>query len=275
MESTLNEIFDWYKKEKDNLKKKKCDINFVKKLISDNYDELLKTTLVYQDNYDLKDYLIMHSTYSCSIMMKLANMYDFKKEDTINSGIAGLLHDIGMFFIPEEIYFSENKLTEAELEVIRKHPEDGMLYLLNFSDISSKTISAVYEHHERLDGSGYPRKLKDREISFMGKMLQIADVYDALSRRREYREGYFAQELLRRLAFMTHTSLNGDILKKFLEFFPVYPISKKVLLSNNETYEITGRGSNPFRPIVENQNGKIDLNDQEFWNMYIVEVVNQ
>ncbi|MCK5686821.1 HD domain-containing protein [bacterium] len=274
MESALNKIFHWYKSEKDNLKEKKCDIKFVKELIFKNYDELLNTTLIYKDNFELKDYLIIHSSYSCVIMMKLAKMYGFSKEETINSGIAGLLHDIGMFFIPDEIYLSEKKLTEEELEIIRKHPEEGMLYLLNFSDISSKTISAVYEHHERLDGTGYPRKIKDGEISFMGKMLQITDVYDALSRRREYRKGYFAHELLKRLAFLTKTSLNGDILKKFLEFFPVYPIGKKVLLSNNETYEIIDRGTNPFRPVVENSNGRIDLNDQGFWSMYIVKVVN-
>ncbi len=100
--------------------------------------------------------------------------------------IAGVLHDIGKIQIPAEILSKPSQLSNAEYEIIKGHSKAGW-QVLKYIDFPWPVAEIVYQHHERLDGSGYPRGLKDEEILLESRILMVADVVEAMSSFRPYR----------------------------------------------------------------------------------------
>ena len=111
--------------------------------------------------------------------------------------IGGLLHDIGNLFIPEEILNKNSKLTNEEYEIIKKHPMIGELLLP--TNISKEIKEIVRNHHERIDGNGYPDGLKNNEISYYIKIISIADAFDAMISKRSYNNVKTIDEALNEL----------------------------------------------------------------------------
>jgi putative nucleotidyltransferase with HDIG domain len=109
--------------------------------------------------------------------------------------IGSLFHDIGKIGISDAILLKNGKLNERELEFIKQHPRMGV-NILNQVKLLEPMIPAILEHHERLDGSGYPAKLTDKQISWMGRIVAVADVYDAMTSNRPYRLGLSKWEVL-------------------------------------------------------------------------------
>ena len=109
--------------------------------------------------------------------------------------IGSLFHDIGKIGIPDGILLKNGKLNENELEFIKLHPKMGANILSPVKLLEPMT-PAILEHHERLDGSGYPAKLKDKQISWMGRIVAVADVYDAMTSNRPYRMGLCNREVM-------------------------------------------------------------------------------
>ncbi len=108
--------------------------------------------------------------------------------------IGSLFHDIGKIGIPDAILLKNGKLTEHELEFIKLHPRTGVNILSQVKLLEPMT-PAILEHHERLDGTGYPSKLTDKQISWMGRIVAVADVYDAMTSNRPYRMGLGSREV--------------------------------------------------------------------------------
>ena len=106
-----------------------------------------------------------------------------------------MLHDYGKIEIPDEILSKPGKLTREEFEVIKKHPVYGAGYLVDLS-FPSEIKEIVLQHHERLDGSGYPGGLKHESISDMVQIVAISDVYDALTTDRPYRRALTTEEAI-------------------------------------------------------------------------------
>jgi putative nucleotidyltransferase with HDIG domain len=109
--------------------------------------------------------------------------------------IGSLFHDIGKIGIPDAILLKNGKLTEQEIEFIKLHPRTGVNILSQVKLLEPMT-PAILEHHERLDGSGYPSKLTDKQISWMGRIVAVADVYDAMTSNRPYRMGLCSQDVI-------------------------------------------------------------------------------
>lgn len=115
--------------------------------------------------------------------------------------ISSLFHDIGKSNVPDEILNKKGKLTEEEYACIKRHPEDSRRLLENKFDPRIATIAA--QHHERLDGTGYPKGLKSDEILIESKIIAVADAYDAMTSDRAYKKGLlpkYAMEELKRYA---------------------------------------------------------------------------
>jgi HD-GYP domain-containing protein (c-di-GMP phosphodiesterase class II) len=115
--------------------------------------------------------------------------------------ISSLFHDIGKYFVPDHILKKPDKLTDEEFHIIKKHSADSGLMLKD--KFGEKVAEIVSQHHERLDGSGYPRGMKDGEIHLEAKIIAVADTYDAMTSDRAYRKGMspaYAMEELRRFA---------------------------------------------------------------------------
>jgi putative nucleotidyltransferase with HDIG domain len=112
--------------------------------------------------------------------------------------IGSLLHDIGKIGIPDAILLKNSKLSDRESGFIRQHPRTGV-NILNQVRLLEPVIPAILEHHERLNGSGYPAKLVDKQISLMGRIVAVADVYDAMTSNRPYRLALTEEKVLSHL----------------------------------------------------------------------------
>ena len=133
------------------------------------------------------------SVYSIALCKKV---YGDDRKLLIQAGMGGLLHDLGKRAVPTAIINKPGKLDAAEWEEIKKHPEHGYTLLQKVATIPEESKRIVYEHHENIDGSGYPRKLCDTQISKLSKIATIADVFDALTTNRSYKKGLPPQEAL-------------------------------------------------------------------------------
>lgn len=134
----------------------------------------IKDVYTHGHSMRVKDYSVM-----------IANKLNLSKERIENLTYASLFHDIGKIDIPDEILNKPSRLTDEEYEIIKKHPENGIrfvekTYYNNIGEI-------ILQHHERIDGSGYPRGLKEDEILLEAKIIAVADTYDAMTTSRPYR----------------------------------------------------------------------------------------
>ncbi|MEW6619537.1 MAG: HD-GYP domain-containing protein [bacterium] len=152
--------------------------------------------------------------YSQAITMKL-NLNENEKE-TIR--LAGLLHDIGKIGINESIIKKPGRLTEEEFAEVKRHPGIGKEIIKPIKQLDA-IIPGVFQHHERYDGKGYPSGVKDVEISLMGRILAIADTFDAMTSDRPYRQGLPHQQALDELKEQAGFQFDPDVVKAFLQAY--------------------------------------------------------
>ena len=168
--------------------------------------------------YKLKSY--DYSTYIHSVRVSVLSMIIGKilgySQSTIKElGIAGLLHDIGKRYIPVEIITKPDKLDDIEKNIVAMHPAGSVYYIRKNYNLSKNILCGVYEHHERLDGSGYPRKLIGDEISRAGRIIAIADIFEAYSSERSYHNARSFKETVAYLK--SCKGLDQFIVDKFIE----------------------------------------------------------
>ncbi len=151
---------------------------------------------------------------------------------------AGLLHDIGKTKIPIEILNKNGKLTTKEFEIMKEHPRFGYEMLKDIDGISDEILEAVLQHHERIDGSGYPYQLRSEELNMYTKIIAVADVYDAMTQNRVYKKKVSPFESFQMFLTTGISSYDTAVLSAFLKHLAVYYVGTKVLLSNGEIGEI-------------------------------------
>ena len=154
---------------------------------------------------DAKDgYTHRHSERVATFAVRLARELGHPTDELVMVRLAAMVHDVGKVGVPESILNKPGRLTEAEFEQMKLHPVHGANILRHIqSPMLERILPGVLSHHERWDGSGYPKKLSGEEIPFLGRLLAVADVLDALSSGRPYRESVSfpdAIELLHRRA---------------------------------------------------------------------------
>jgi putative nucleotidyltransferase with HDIG domain len=147
--------------------------------------------------------------------LKIANKLNLSKEMTENIVFAALFHDIGKVNVPDEVLMKKSGLTEQEYEVIKQHPSGGL-------EIVSKTyfkkVSKIIEqHHERMDGSGYPKGLKGDDILLEARIIAVADAYDAMTTDRPYRKALTPQEAVLELNKNQNSQFDAIVVTPFLE----------------------------------------------------------
>jgi putative nucleotidyltransferase with HDIG domain len=122
--------------------------------------------------------------------VQLGDALGLAPERLRNLAVGGLLHDIGKLSVPDEVLKKPGALTAAEFEFVEEHPERGRRLLRELGGFDERVLRLVRDHHERLDGSGYPNGAHGDEIDFDTRILSVCDVYDALLSRRVYREAW-------------------------------------------------------------------------------------
>jgi putative nucleotidyltransferase with HDIG domain len=178
------------------------------------------------------DYTYMHSVAVCAMMVALAKQLGLDEQGTRTAGLAGLLHDLGKAAMPMEVLNKPGKLTDAEFSIIKTHPEEGHRMLLTGSDVDPLVLDVCLHHHEKTDGSGYPKGLKSDEISLFAKMGAVCDVYDAITSNRPYKIGWDPAESLRKMAEWANGHFDPKVFQAFVKSLGIYPIGSLVRLSS-------------------------------------------
>lgn len=221
-----------------------------------NNDDLI-TLLTDVFSYD--KYTFTHSLnvtlYSLAIGMELK----LAPRELEILGMGAILHDIGKMKIPSEILLKPGKLTKDEFEVVKTHAEEGFQILRNVSTIPLLVAHCAFQHHERLDGSGYPRGLSRKEIHPFGKIIAVADVFDAVTSNRIYRRAMLPHEGLEILYSGVENLFETHIVEAFRRAVAIYPIGITVELSDGRKGVVSrqnvGLSDRPIVRILE-ENGK-------------------
>jgi len=128
--------------------------------------------------------------------------------------LAGLLHDIGMIGVPEDVLNKTGRLSEEEYEIVKKHVNHGVKILEDIKQLKD-VVEIIKFHHERFDGKGYPYGLKGDEIPFNAKIIAIADAYDGMVSERSYREGLSHEDAMKKITDQSGKQFDPVVVKAF------------------------------------------------------------
>lgn len=229
-------------------------ISRIERIVDSIIQELLQREITYPKLVDIRaldDYTFTHSVNVCVLSLIMGIAKGYSEDELFELGIGSLLHDLGKIIIPPEILGKADTLSAEEMGIVRKHPAYGFSLLVQESEININSSLIAYQHHERYDGSGYPRGLKGDEIHEYAQIVAIVDVYDALTTDRIYRNRIQPYEAVEMLIAMSGRGFNPDYVKLFLKNVEIYPVGSIVELNNGSLGIITGVDKNmPVRPQI-------------------------
>lgn len=194
-------------------------INVVKGIV----DEVLsssETVVSIQSLRDYHQYTYQHSVNLCVLGVSFAKTLGFSPDDLRELGLGLLLHDYGKTKVPRAIIDKPAKLTDEEFAVMKTHPEAGWRLLSEHYDLPAGAQAVILQHHERLNGLGYPYKLLAHEIHLFAKIGMIVDVYDAMTSDRSYAKGRPPEVVKTFLIEQSGQHFDPDLIAAFLPMIP-------------------------------------------------------
>ena len=180
------------------------------------------------------EYLVEHSLNVSILMTLFAKHLDFKREVIEHLALGAFLHDIGKVLVPPEILHKPGKLTPQEYEVMKSHVNLGIEVLKDSPDLPELVNEVVQQHHERLDGKGYPNQLHEQQISQFGRMIAIVDSYDAMTAERVYKSGMHPIKAFKILMKEAPNGYDNSLVEQFVNCLGIYPIGTLVKLTSGK-----------------------------------------
>ncbi|WP_423408078.1 HD-GYP domain-containing protein [Heyndrickxia sp. MSNUG] len=225
-----------------------------KKLISILLDELQSSRELLNmlsDVFMHDHYIFSHSLNVTLYALAIGIEMKLTPKELEQLGLGAILHDVGKMKVPEEVLTKPGRLTGEEFQIIKAHAEDGFQLLRNIPTVPLIVAHCAFQHHERMNGSGYPRGLKGDEIHLFGRILGVADVFDAVTSNRVYRPAMLPHEGLEILYSGSGTLFDPKVVDAFRRAVAIYPIGLTVLLSDGRKGVVAAQ--NPGlseRPVV-------------------------
>ncbi len=241
----------------DNASEKAAAVDQARQIVEEIMAEILKNSKLMVNMVDLKvfdEYTYYHSVNVSVLSTVVGVAIGMNQKDLFALGLAALLHDLGKVFLDKNTINKPGQFSEQELYDVQRHSELGYSYLRSMFDVPVKSSLGVLHHHERYDGSGYPKGLKGGEISLFGRIIAVADVFDALVSDRPYRKALLPSDAMEHIMGSGGIHFDPDITRIFSMKVAPYPLGTAVELSNGcvglvtENYE--GFGLRPSVKVI-------------------------
>jgi len=247
----------------DALRKKNIDATM--QVAKDIVGQILHSDTISLDMVDLRtfdDYTYRHSV-NVAVLSTIIGMGMGLNQSELNDVCIGaIFHDMGKLMIDGDIINKQGRLTKEEFRLIKMHPQLSLELLTNRWNVSVEAKEAILCHHENDDGSGYPRGLQKDEIPLYARIIHVADVYDALTSKRPYKDPYTPSESIEYLMGGCNILFDEAVVRAFLKWVPVYPKGVVVKLSDGREAIVCENTKNPIRPKVRLRTGEVlDLGD--------------
>ena len=215
--------------------------------VSENRTALVALTAL--KNYD--NYTFTHMVNVSILTMSQARGLGVDGSLLREFGLAGLMHDIGKVRTPTEILNKPDKLTDEEFDVMRRHTVDGAEILRRTPEIPALAAIVAFEHHLRLDGSGYPFAASRASLNLGTVLCSIADVYDAMRSQRRYQQSFPTDRILAVLQRNDGTQFDQNLVRRFVQLLGIYPAGNLVRLNTGEiAVVLRAHAPEPYRPKV-------------------------
>lgn len=225
----------------------KSVLNMIIEDLKSNQQAMLMLSSIYVKDLYLYNHSLNVSLYSISIGMGKG----LNHQQLLELGLGALLHDIGKTIIPLSILEKKGPLTAEEYDFVKEHSKEGFEILRKDHGIPLTSAHCAFQHHERINGKGYPRGLKGNDIHNYAKIVAIADVYDAVVSERVYKKPKLPHEGLELLFTGVNEDFDMDLVNTFKNTIAIYPIGTSVSLSSGESGIVVDiNNQSPSRPIV-------------------------
>lgn len=215
------------------------NVEAVRAVVTDMTDSVFRNPDALSSLSRLKrfdEYTFYHSVNTALLAMSLGKSLGFDRSMLHLAGVGTLLHDIGKTKVPLAILNKPGRFEAHEMEIMKQHVLRGVEVLAGTTDLGDSYVQPALEHHERVNGAGYPHRRARKDISQFGLITAIVDIYDAMTRDRCYHKGqpaHQALQLLYRLSLEGH--LDPALVQQFIQVVGVYPVGSVVELTTGET----------------------------------------
>jgi len=194
------------------------------------------------------EYTYSHSINVATIAVVFGEYLGLDRDSLTQLGVAGMLHDLGKTAVPERIINKRARLNPKEFEEIKRHPEYGYDILKKQAEVPDDVLDAVRDHHEKFNGSGYPRHITREATSPLARIISLADVYDALTSDRSYKDAILPNKALAIMYGMRGQDFDPLEIQSFIKCLGIFPSGSLVRLSTGfygVVYE-----TNPTQPLL-------------------------
>ena len=224
------------------------------------------------------DYLPDHALSVAVLSMAIAAHMNLSRDHVAQVILGALLFDVGMLMVPKRIRVGSGTLTEADRQRVRTHPIYSVTMMEQIPGISPIPRLMGYQHHERLNGSGYPAAAPAENISEFSRIVAVADVFAASTGPRGYKSSKLPYNAMEEVVIMAHKGLlDSRVVKAFLSAIGLFPVGSYVTLSNGDTAQVIGanalRIDRPVLRLVLEDDAIVDLLDPKCAHLKIVKAI--
>jgi HD-GYP domain-containing protein (c-di-GMP phosphodiesterase class II) len=228
------------------------------KLILDEIIDQRNVMINLVDIKSMDNYTYQHSVNVAVLSLILGMHLNLNRYELHDLCLGSILHDVGKVLIPKDIILKPGKLNDEEFNIIKQHTVKGYDYIKGCSDLSAPSRVIILQHHEKVNGEGYPDNRKINDIYKLSKIVAIADVYDALTSDRPYRSAMSPSEALEFIMANGGSHFDFEMVKIFSKIIVTYPEGTLVKLSSGDIAVVEETNPNfPLRPklkIVKSNN---------------------
>ncbi len=254
------------------------DISVVRKLIIPLLEctETIEAEKIYRlHTYSTQeDYMYFHSVAVSLLSAFIGRKMGLSKGEWLQSGIAGLLSNCGLVKVDDSILNKKGTLTEDEWKAIKNHPTYSYRMIEHLPIITAAVKLGVLQHHERLDGSGYPLGITNEKIHVFAKIIAVSDTYFAIISNRIYAKAQSLFHAIKTIEKDRYMKFDAQVVNVFIDNFVHFLIGKKIILSNGKHGEIVFiETTKPTKPMIRIEPDEAIISLDQMPELYIEEII--